>query len=283
MEKGILIGAGRTADVYAWGDEHILKLYQERMPVAPIEREFTITRLAKQAGLAVPVVIDLVKIDGRVGIIFERIRGTSLLKVLERHPWKLISIARLLAEIHARMHSSSLPVETYSQRAQIEQGISWAKGLSESEKETIQAVLANLPAENAVCHGDFHPDNIILTSHGPVIIDWLTGTRGHPLADVGRTILILQTSAIPPSLPGLTPLLINASRGLLVSVYRNRYLQLHPASRSEIDAWQLPLHAARLFEVEGYPREKRIILERIRSELVKWNAINQQKVSEMGD
>jgi uncharacterized protein (TIGR02172 family) len=269
MGKGPLIGAGRTADVYAWGDEQVLKLYQEWMPAIPIEREFTITRLAREAGLPVPAAEEMQRIDGRLGIVLERVRGISLLKILEAQPWKLVSISRLLAEYHAKMHACSLPPGAPGQREQIEQGIAWAKDLSETEKQSILTALAHLPDGNAFCHGDFHPDNIIVTEHGPVIIDWMTGRRGHPLADVARTVLLIQSGGLPPRVPFAMRLLINASRGWLVRIYLARYRQIHPASQAEIDAWSLPLLAARLFEVENYPMEKQLLLMRIRSTLAK--------------
>jgi Ser/Thr protein kinase RdoA (MazF antagonist) len=208
-------------------------------------------------------------VDGRLGIVFERIRGTSLLKILEARPWELISISRLLAEPHAKMHASSLLPEAPGQREQIEQGIAWAKDLSEMEKQRNLTSLAHLPAGNSICHGDFHPDNIIITEHGPVIIDWMTGRRGHPLADVARTVLLIQSGGLPPRVSFAKRLLINALRSWLVSIYLNRYSQIHPASQDEIDSWKLPLLAARLFEVENYPKEKQLTLKRIRTNLAK--------------
>jgi uncharacterized protein (TIGR02172 family) len=269
IEKGALIGAGRTADVYGWGDNHVLKLYQAWMPAIAVEREFNITRLARAAGMSVPAAEEMLQVEGRLGIIFERIRGISLLKTLETRPWRLIFISRLLAETHARMHTCNLSSETANQRDQIEQGIAWTKDLSETEKQAILAALARLPDGNALCHGDFHPGNIIMTNHGPVIIDWMTGHRGHPLADVARTVLIIQTGGLPLGLPPVMRLLIDASRSWLVTIYLARYRQIRSASRSEIDAWLLPLLSARLMEVENYPREKQIILKRIRNMLVK--------------
>ena len=265
MEKGALIGAGRTADVYAWGDEHVLKLYQNWMPAVAIEREFAVTRQARQAGLPVPAADEMLRVDGRLGIVFERIVGKSLLKILEARPWELVSIARLLAEYHAKMHACSLPPEAPGQHEQIEQGIARAKDLSETEKQSLLAILRNLPDGNAICHGDFHPDNILITENGPVIIDWMTGRRGNPLADVERTVLLIQTGGLPPGVSPAMRLLINASRSGLVSVYLARYRQIRSANRGEIDAWQLPLMAARLFEVEDYPQEKQLLLKRIRT------------------
>ena len=272
MQKGPLTGSGRTADVHAWGDDRILKLFQDWMPAAAIEREFAITRLAREAGLPVPAAEELVEADGRLGIVFERVRGISMLEILETRPWEIFSMSRLLAELHAKMHASLLPPDSYSQRQRIERGIEWAKDLSEKEKQTIFDMLAQLPDGNVVCHGDFHPDNVLMSDHGPVIIDWMTGTRGHPLGDVARTALLFQTGGLPPRVSFAMRLLINSSRRLIYSIYLNRYLQIHSGSRREIDAWRLPLLAARLFEVEDYPKEKKFILERIHAGLVKKEA-----------
>jgi uncharacterized protein (TIGR02172 family) len=265
MEKGPLIGTGRTAQVFAWGDERILKLYQNWMPAVAIEREFAITRTARETGLPVPAAEEIVEVDGRKGIVFERVQGPSMLNVLSAKPWTLIAFSRQLGELHARMHACKLPPETYTQRQQIERGIELAHDLADNEKKTIRQILERLPEGDAVCHGDFHPDNILLTTQGPVIIDWMTATRGHPQADVARTALLFHTGGLPPNVPLHMRLLINASRAIMFKAYLDRYLQLNPVPRSSIHAWQLPMLAARLFEVENYPGEKKMILAQIRA------------------
>jgi aminoglycoside phosphotransferase (APT) family kinase protein len=58
--------------------------------------------------------------------------------------------------------------------------------LSQETKSTILASLGELPNGNVICHGDFHPKNVLITTEGPVIIDWADATLGHPLADVDR-------------------------------------------------------------------------------------------------
>jgi aminoglycoside phosphotransferase (APT) family kinase protein len=267
MEKGALIGAGRTADVYAWGGDRILKLFQAWMPADSVEGEFTITRLAREAGLPVPAAEELVEVDGRPGIIFERVHGPSMLQVLEKQPGKVLSIARQLAELHVRMHAGILPEGPDGQHQQIERGVAWAKGLTDGEKQAILDILARLPKGNAVCHGDFHPDNILITGNGPVIIDWMTGTRGNPLGDVSRTVLLIQAGGLPPRIPFLVGVSMNALRRVIVSAYLKHYRQLHPASLEEIASWKLPIYAARLAEVENYPAEKASLLRTIRAAL----------------
>jgi aminoglycoside phosphotransferase (APT) family kinase protein len=266
MEKGEWIGRGRTADIYAWGEDRILKLYKAFMSVQAVEQEFNVTRMAQAAGIPVPAADERIEVDGRPGILFERLSGSSMLQVLGAQPWKVVSMARQLAELHARIHRSILPAGLPTQRRQIERGIQAGASLPADIREAALARLAQLPEGQALCHGDFHPDNIMITARGPVIIDWMTGTRGHPLADVCRTSLVFQTSGLPPTAPLHMRLLLKVMRRTIDASYITRYLQLQPAaSRPEIYTWQLPLMAARLCEVEDYPQEKQLILTRIRS------------------
>jgi Ser/Thr protein kinase RdoA (MazF antagonist) len=263
MEIGPFIGQGRTADVFAWGSDRVLKLYQSWMPYPAIEMEFAITRAAASAGLPVPDAEQIVETDGRFGIVFERIEGISMLKSLEAKPWKLGLFARQMAELHAHMHTCIIPPAAYTQHEQIRRGIERAGTLGEVEKGAILKMLARLPQGKVVCHGDFHPDNIILTPHGPVIIDWMTGTRGHPFGDVARTSLLFLTGGLPPGTPFLTKAVINAMRAIMHSVYLSQYLHLYPGKKGEVIAWQLPIQAARLFEVGNYPEEEKLLLKRI--------------------
>jgi Ser/Thr protein kinase RdoA (MazF antagonist) len=66
----------------------------------------------------------------------------------------------------------------------LERAIEWAEGsLPERIRRRIRERLDELPDEERVCHGDFHPDNVLLGEGGPVIIDWGPASAGHPLAD----------------------------------------------------------------------------------------------------
>ena len=51
MDKEALIGAGRTADAYAWENDLVLKLYQDWMPAVTLEQEFTVTGVDLSAGM----------------------------------------------------------------------------------------------------------------------------------------------------------------------------------------------------------------------------------------
>ncbi|MGH9203206.1 MAG: phosphotransferase family protein, partial [Vicinamibacterales bacterium] len=100
MTKGARIAEGRTAEVFAWGDRHILKLFRSWCPRTWAEHEARVARAVHQAALPVPAVGDLVEVDGRTGIIYERIAGRSMVREFVSKPWKIVHFAPMLADLH---------------------------------------------------------------------------------------------------------------------------------------------------------------------------------------
>jgi len=244
MDKGALIGRGRTAEIFAWGDNQVLKLFLEEFS-GDAGHELRVTQAAHDVSTLVPATECLVEIDGRYGIIFERITGPSMLEDLQSRPWKLVRYARMMAELHAEIHSheaASLP----SLRKGLDRVIrEHADDLPASLRQAVFDTLHQLPDGNSVLHGDFHPDNIIMSPRGPIIIDWQTAKRGDPLADVARTCLLLEIGAPLPSRTKISWVL-NLERRWVYSVYLKRYRQLRSHSEQELAAWQVPIAAARL-------------------------------------
>ncbi len=90
-------------------------------------------------------------------IVLERVDGPTMLAELRRRPWRMAGHARTLAELHRRLHE--IPFEG-----------------------------------ERLLHADFHPDNVLLSSHGPVVIDWANARAGDPAFDVALTWVICATS-----------------------------------------------------------------------------------------
>ena len=89
------IAEGRTAEVFAWSDGRVLKLYRAGFGRDGAAKEFRVARLVSNAGLAAPAVYDagspdgVLEQDGRCGILAERIDGVSMLREMARRPWRL--------------------------------------------------------------------------------------------------------------------------------------------------------------------------------------------------
>lgn len=215
------------------------------------------------AGLPVPVVGELLEVGGRPGLLFERVAGISLTEAFRHRPWTLVATAKTLAELHATVHAHKLP-ELPSCRTRLAERIRSVDGLPENVREAVLLKLEALPDGDQLCHGDFHPDNILLTRRGPVIIDWADAARGCALADVARTSLLLTAAKLPPTMPGRR--LIETIRHLVHRTYLRRYFQLHPEQQEDFTAWRLVVAAARL--AEGIPEERPRLGAILRSGLV---------------
>ena len=252
-QSSVLLTRGRTAEIYAWDNGRVLKLFYDWCPENWARQEARVTRAMHAAGQPVPAVEDMLEVQGRIGLVFERVEGRSMLEEFRARPWRIYWIATALAELHAAMHRSAVPgLPPLS--ATLERRVRGLEDLPEATKETVLGLLARLPEGSAICHGDFHPDNILLTEHGPVILDWMTATEGNPLGDVARTSLILRLAAPPPGQPGGWLLRLGAV--LANRIYLWRYFALRPGSRRQLEAWLIPVAAARLEEQIPGEREK---------------------------
>ena len=64
------------------------------------------------------------------------------------------------------------------------------------------------PDGDRLCHGDFHPMNILGDVSQPVIIDWPDARRGDPAADVCRSYLLMRSHAAE-----IAAIYLNATKG----------------------------------------------------------------------
>ena len=244
FRRALLVDKGFTSEVFAWGEGRVLKLFHKWVPAYKVEREYKVTQALHAAGLPAPATYERVAVQGRLGIVFERVEGLSMFDHVQTKPWTLFSAARQLANLHAQIHGCVVPVELPSQREWIRGEIDRSLELSATQKQAAQRALADLPDGEALCHGDFHPANVLFTPRGPIVIDWGRATRGDPLGDVACTSRLIQNVSLPPWTPRYMHQLLTCSRGLLHRVYLKQCLRLHVGTRQQIENWKTPLEAA---------------------------------------
>jgi Ser/Thr protein kinase RdoA (MazF antagonist) len=185
---GPLIGAGRAADVYATAPGRVLRRYRIPFDAQP---EAELMRYLGQAGYPVPAVYDA---DGP-DLVMERLDGRDMLADLARRPWLARRHGRTLADLHNRLHQIAAPP-------------GWP-----------QAVVPG----DAVLHLDLHPANVMLTSRGPVVIDWSNARSGAAGADVAMAYVILASSEVDdlplPIRPALTAVRAALIRHFLLAAH----------------------------------------------------------------
>ena len=145
-----------------------------------------------------------------------------------------------------------------SQCQRLQHQIQSLSGLAEVIKASILKDLNQLQCDNAICHGDLHPENILLTAEEPVIIDWVDATQGSPLVDAARTNLLLRVGDLPPSMNERRRQEIAEMRYLFCEAYLEHYAQVQSISREAIARWKLPVAAARLSD--GISNDEKSVL-----------------------
>lgn len=226
------LGRGRRAEVRAHGPD-VLKLYFEDGKVEAF-REAAILSLVERTGLPVPTVRSAGRFEGRWGLVMSRAPGESFAALAEREPRRLAEMVEAMARLHGAIHAhpgAGLPALS----ARLHRNIDLAAPLDGAARTRLHEALRALPEGDRICHGDFHPLNIVGPLHAPVVIDWPDAACGAPEADACRSLLLLELAA--PALAG---------------AYLEAYCRATGTASDHILCWMPLLAAARLAEgVDG--------------------------------
>ena len=197
-----LLATGRMAEVFAYDEGRVVKLDRpEWNGIAALEIVI-LSRMA-EVGVPVPRTDEVVTVDGRSGIVMERIDGPSLLEVLSvATPAEMAASAERFVELQAMVVGTEIEgLDALVPRLANELALG---GLPQPHQVELAGLLRDLDDQRqCVCHFDFHPGNVLVGPHGWVVIDWLTVAAGPPAADVVRTLLTLaQASGSPREFVG---------------------------------------------------------------------------------
>jgi aminoglycoside phosphotransferase (APT) family kinase protein len=198
----------------------------------------------------------------------ERLQGTDLLSVIGRKPWLVARSGRVTGEIHARINAALAPASLPKVKDVMRDALARLGHRNPAVRlEWIECILARLPDGEALCHGDFHPGQLMLSNDESVAFDWPGAKRGDPLFDYARTRVLLSIGEPPPGTPLLLRLLAKVGRRLLISSYARSYERNATASvdRARVRQWEIVNVAVRL--LENIPGERPRLLRRLRREL----------------
>ena len=165
-EIGPLLATGRDADVFALGDDRVVRRLRRPFDLLP---EAEVMEHVRRAGYPAPRV-------WRVGpgeMVLDRVTGPTMADDLARRPWRAARHGRELGRLHGALHRISAPT----------------------------ALRPHPVGGSAVLHLDLHPQNVILGPDGPVVIDWSNARRGPGAADVADVWIVLVCLGREPATP----------------------------------------------------------------------------------
>ena len=240
------IAEGREAEMFAWEEGTILRLLRDPGAQQRNEWQAAAIEAAASSGVRVPAVYGSKTVMGRPGLIMERIEGTDLLTLIGRRPWTVFRAGRISGEAHAKLHEAKAPETIPELKTRLRALIQSVGVLPNRLAEFTLAVLDGLPDGDRLCHGDFHPGNIMMAGATPVLIDWTGAMRGDPAADVARTRLLLRIGEPPPGTSAALRVMSRFGRSILISLYLRSYRRRRPLDMTAVERWEIPVAAARL-------------------------------------
>lgn len=179
----------------------------------------------------------------------------SLKDEIDSNPKRYLECAAVLASEHAKVNAIS-----DNQRGLADQKKVYTKfinsrtSIDEKCKKNLIEKLNSFPESDKVCHGDFHPINLLFNNNDVFIIDWLGATRGDPLADAAGSYLIIKAMGTETKkLTFFKKMVLSAFISKFADAYIKEYINISGASMSDIEKW-LPIRAATYLDV-GLPQE----------------------------
>ena len=167
----------------------LIKSFDESYSKAGILNEALNQARVEETGLNIPKLNEVTKVNGRWAIIMDYIPGKTLQQLMDENPDKLDEYLELFVDLQMEVHSKRAPLLN-KLKDKMNRKISQAD-LSATIRYDLHTRLEAMPKHNKVCHGDFNPSNIIISTDGtPYIIDWSHATQGNASADVARTYLL---------------------------------------------------------------------------------------------
>jgi Ser/Thr protein kinase RdoA (MazF antagonist) len=243
IRLGKRLGIGKEAEVYEFGDA-VLKLYKAGVPKGSAFREAAHLSIVEARGLACPSPLAVERFGERWGIVMTRANGRSFADAIAHEPVHTARILTAMAELHLAIHRQP-GTGLGGLKARLAAHIGRAAGLlGEVRQRRLIDELATLPDGDRLCHGDFHPWNILGQPGAATVVDWLDACSGPPAADVCRSYVLMNHPA--PD---------------LAAAYVETYAAMAGVSRDEIFAWLPFVAAARL--AEGVPQEVDGLMEMV--------------------
>jgi Ser/Thr protein kinase RdoA (MazF antagonist) len=181
---GEKIGEGGTADIHVWAPGRIVKLFRTGFSPRLARHEARMLRAVFAAGVPAPEVFDEVNLEGRFGIVLQRLDGPTLLQLVHGGAMNREQAGAILAALHRCVHKAPPPPRAPSLRDLFEMFAQAPGDIPEHIAPGILALIERLQPGDGLCHGDLHPGNVIMTAQGTKIIDWAFAMRAPAAVDL---------------------------------------------------------------------------------------------------
>ena len=183
-----VIGQGANGKVYRIDPDTIVKVYLNPDALPEIHRERELARLAFVAGVPTAIPYDVVRIrGGGYGSVFELLNAKSFAKLLIDGGKPLDEVARMSVDLLKLIHSRVVKSDSLPDMKAV--ALDWTDYLKDhlpqEQAAKLRALIAAVPDDEHLMHGDYHIKNIEYQNGECLLIDMDTLCHGHPVFELG--------------------------------------------------------------------------------------------------
>ncbi len=195
----------------------------------------------EETGLRIPKLLEVRKADGKWAIVTEFVEGETLQSMMEQHPDQMHNYMEQFVLLQKEIQSKRSPLLT-KLKDKMNRKISQS-GLDATTRYDLHTRLNAMHDHIKVCHGDFHPSNVIVDKDGRLhVIDWSHATQGNGSADAARTFLLFKLEG----------------KDDWAELYLKMFCDMNDVARQYVSQWMPIVAASQL--VKHKPEEKDFLM-----------------------
>lgn len=189
MEHKRLISDGDKVQVYEI-DGNAVKVFKDpHEPKSVVLYEaLTHTRVEETGYARIPSLEEIKKVDGKWAVAYKFIKGKTLAELMKENPDKVDEYLSMMVDLQIEINSYR-SAKVSRLKDYIKRSIEGLDVIDDVKKYELLTHLESMPKHVKLCHGDFTPDNIIISDDGAYVVDWLKAKQGNASADIAKTYL----------------------------------------------------------------------------------------------
>ena len=221
------LAKSKLKSVYVENNKAI-KVFDKNYNKSDVLYEALNTARVEDAGVNIPKLLEVAVTDGKWSITSEYVEGPTLTQLIEKYPDKADDYIKKMVEYQISFQKKSNPLLLVLKDKMNRQ-------IDNSVKYELLTRLNSMKNHTKLCHGDYCPDNIIVTADTKgnikeiTAVDWVHATQGNASADIANTFLLLKLQF--------------GDKSDIPEKYINTFCELTNTKRSYVNEW-LPLVAA---------------------------------------
>ncbi|MBR2548184.1 MAG: anti-sigma factor antagonist [Eubacterium sp.] len=182
-----VIGKGANGKIYRIDRDTIVKVYLNPDALPEINRERELARTAFVLGVPTAIPYDVVKIEGGgYGSVFELLSAKSLAQLLESGEKTVDETAKMSIDLLKIIHGTTVRPDSMPDMKAV--ALDWADFLEEylpaDLYQKLHSLIADVPDDNHMMHGDYHIKNVMLQNGECLLIDMDTLCHGNPIFEL---------------------------------------------------------------------------------------------------